>query len=250
MGSNGGRNDADEAGPDAPYVPYWFRYHGRRAPAPSVIRILERAIEVIEANGEVAIRTNIIANECGVTPPILYRAFGSREGLVIAAQAERFHRSNVGARNNFSRMITGATDRDDLFSRFTGFLEFLFNDSREYLRGLRAEVVGSAVSRPALRAIINALDDETIADYADQLQRPLELGWIEPKGGLVNISRIAGGIVAARLVIENRLAPDVVAEWDALATEMILRAIFGDRIYEELRMNDPRRTGSEATQRG
>lgn len=227
--------DADE-----PYVPYWFVHHGRRAPATSVVRILERAIEVIESSGEVAIRTNVIAKECGVTPPILYRAYGSREGLVIAAQAERYHRSNVGAKKNYARLVGGATDRADLFDRISRFLEFVFDDSREFLRELRAEVVGSAVSRPELRTIIDALDDDNAANYAGLLQRPRDLGWIEPKADLAVVSRVAAGIVSTRLSIENRLAPAVVGEWDSLATEMILRSVFGDRIYGELRRDTSR----------
>ena len=55
-------------------------------------KIIERAIAVLEKDGEAAIRTNTIAADCGCTAPILYREFQSREGLIIAAQAERYRR--------------------------------------------------------------------------------------------------------------------------------------------------------------
>lgn len=238
MGSAGGSvTEMDTAGTDTPYVPYWFHFHGRRAPAPSVLRILDRAIEVIDANGEVAIRTNIIANECGVTPPILYRAFGSREGLVIAAQAERYHRSNIGANQNFSRLVGGAASQREFCDCLTDYFAFVMDDSRNYLRQLRAAVVGSAVSRPELARIIQAIDSETAAHFAGVMEPARLAGWIEPKGDLGLVSRLGIGIVSWRLTVEASLPADQLAEWDTLAVDAIMRTVFGDRIYETL-LND------------
>ena len=56
-------------------------------------RILELAVEAIDAGGEEAIRVNDIAAEAGVTVPTLYRHFGSRDGLVEAAQTYRFRKT-------------------------------------------------------------------------------------------------------------------------------------------------------------
>ena len=53
-------------------------------------RILALAIAAIDKGGEAAVRVNDIAAEAGVTVPTLYRQFGSRDGLVAAAQTQRF----------------------------------------------------------------------------------------------------------------------------------------------------------------
>lgn len=220
---------------EGPYVPYWFVFHGRRAPAPSVLRILERAIEVIDANGEVAIRTNTIAGECGVTPPILYRAFGSREGLVIAAQAERYHRSNIGSNLNFSRLVGGAASQQEFYGSLRDYFSFAMDNSRTYLRQLRAAVVGSSVSRPELARIIQAIDSDTAAHFATVLEPARAAGWIEPKADLSLVARLGVGIVSWRLSVESSLPADQVAEWDALAVDAMMRTVFGDRVYESLR---------------
>ncbi|MBU3700811.1 MAG: helix-turn-helix transcriptional regulator [Acidimicrobiia bacterium] len=52
-------------------------------------KILDMAVDMIDAGGEAAIRVNHIVAAIGVTPPVLYHHFGSRDGLVIAAQVER-----------------------------------------------------------------------------------------------------------------------------------------------------------------
>mgnify|MGYP002737989964 CR=1 FL=1 len=52
--------------------------------------ILREAIAVITESGEQAIRTKSVASAAGVTEPTLFHYFGSREGLIEEAQAERF----------------------------------------------------------------------------------------------------------------------------------------------------------------
>jgi TetR/AcrR family transcriptional regulator len=56
-------------------------------------RLLEMAIEMVEARGEAGLRVDEVATLAGVTKPMVYRYFGDREGLVIAVQAERYRRS-------------------------------------------------------------------------------------------------------------------------------------------------------------
>ena len=56
-------------------------------------RILELAVSAIDEGGEAAVRVNDLAAEAGVTIPTLYRHFGSRDGLVEAAQTYRFRKT-------------------------------------------------------------------------------------------------------------------------------------------------------------
>ena len=44
----------------------------------------------IDAGGEAAVCVNHITKAAGVAPPVLYNHFDSRDGLVIAAQIERY----------------------------------------------------------------------------------------------------------------------------------------------------------------
>ena len=55
-------------------------------------RILDLTISVINELGEQAVRTGKIAELAEVKEPTIYHHFGNREGLIEAAQAERFVR--------------------------------------------------------------------------------------------------------------------------------------------------------------
>jgi AcrR family transcriptional regulator len=190
-------------------------------------RILERAIEVVEQSGEVAIRTNPIAFECGVTPPILYRAFGSREGLVIAAQAERYRRSSADSAAYLYRYIGEATSRQALIDNISHSLDFIFGEVRSPHRRLRAEVIGSAVSRPQLRAEITRIDREYAIEIAHAYQPAVEKGWIAKDRNLEVIAVWAQGIVNMRAMVDDSDDAETRRVWDSLSKAAILDAIFG-----------------------
>lgn len=194
----------------------------------SAQRILERAIEVIDAGGEVAIRTNIIANECGVTAPILYRAFGSREGLIIAAQAERYRRSKAIMVTALVSYIEQANDRDELKSNIRESLDLIFAPHRSPNRELRAEVIGSAVSRPALRDAIVTIDQEFATEIATAYQRAVDEGWVRPGLDVHTTAQWAQAVVNASILVEFSGDAAAAVKWTELSRNAIMNAIFGE----------------------
>lgn len=194
----------------------------------SVERILERTIEVIEKGGEAAIRTNTIAGECGVTPPILYRAFGSREGLVVAAQAERYRRSSALAAAYVIAQIESASSGAELRTNIEEALSFVFGPERASGRRLRAEVIGSAVSRPALREALVLIDAEYADRIAGAFAESVRRGWVNPEVNLRAVALWAHGVVTSRVGCEFGQPDDLTAESARLSVSAILHAIFGN----------------------
>lgn len=192
----------------------------------STQRILERAIQVIEESGEAAIRTNPIAFECGVTPPILYRAFGSREGLIIAAQAERYRRSTSESFQFLKRYIDEATSRESLYLNISNTLDFIFSDGRAANRRLRAEVIGSSVSRPALRDELLRVDREYATLIVEAYQKALENGWISSTKNYEVISLWVQGLINARYLFDEDRNVERGTAWNELTRRAILDAIF------------------------
>lgn len=197
---------------------------------PSSERILERTIEVIEKTGEAGIRTNIIASECGVSPPILYRAFGSREGLIIAAQAERYRRSMARITERLVERIEASNSREELYNSISKSLDGMFSLQRIPMRHLRAQVLGSAVSRPELQIAIDEINRDFAASIATAYQRALDNKWVNPEGSLDHITLWIIGIINSRITIEQgkTLDAEVGHSWNELTKRHALRAIFGD----------------------
>lgn len=192
----------------------------------SVQRILERTIQVIETAGEAAIRTNPIAFECGVTPPILYRAYGSREGLIVAAQAERYRRSTQEALGYLFQHISAAHSRDQLRQNIARSLEFIFGHERVANRRLRAEVIGSSMSRPELRDQITQIDRAFASAIGERYRPAIENGWLATDRDYAVIALWAQGIINARVMVDTGADRETLKAWDELSKHAILSAIF------------------------
>ncbi len=192
----------------------------------SAQRILERTIQVIEESGEAAIRTNPIAFECGVTPPILYRAFASREGLIIAAQAERYRRSTEVSAKYLYDSIARADSRESLIANVSSLLDFVFNKDRAENRRLRVEVIGSSVSRPQLRELIAAIDKEYSVSIALAYQSAVEKGWMSSGKNLEAIALWAQGLLNTRYMVDATASDEDANTWNELTRQSILSALF------------------------
>ena len=192
----------------------------------SVQRILERTIQVIEESGEAAIRTNPIAFECGVTPPILYRAFASREGLIIAAQAERYRRSTEVSAKYLYDSIARADSRESLIANVSSLLDFVFSKDRAENRRLRVEVIGSSVSRPQLRELIAGIDQEYSVSIALAYQSAVEKGWMSSGKNLEAIALWAQGLLNTRYMVDAAASDENANTWNELTRQSILSALF------------------------
>ena len=120
------------------------------------IRMIEEAIATIEQDGEAAIRVRDICEACSAHEPALYLRFGSRAGLIVAAQAERYRRSIeiLVTRSLFA--LNETIETGDLSTLLKRAVDWGFDpDLRNRLT--RINVIGSSVTRPALAEAIGRL---------------------------------------------------------------------------------------------
>lgn len=77
-------------------------------------RILSLAVAVIDAGGEAALRVSDIVARAGVSQPVLYYHFKNRDGLVIAAQVERYTRQTRADIAAIGRAVERCESAEDL----------------------------------------------------------------------------------------------------------------------------------------
>lgn len=195
-------------------------------------KLLERAIEVIESSGEAGVRTHKIAADCGVTAPVLYRHFGNREGLIIAAQAERYRRTfsdgSVDVAEEISRRIKRCLSRQDVIEAMKWFFESTMTPDRFRQRLVRLEVVGSAASRPELMREVAKKDREIISQFSQVFEVAVEHGWINSTIELNAMITLWLGVILGRYLPELSEGFIDGDEWNKAATEAMLHLMFGD----------------------
>lgn len=189
-------------------------------------KILDLAVAAIDARGESAVRVNHIAEEAGVTPPVLYYHFGSRDGLVIAAQIERYTRRTEADITDIGRAVARCDSSDDLrqalLITWTRSLA-----ERSESRWRRTNVLGSAYARPELEAAVANAQDRIVQGLVEILEPCRNKGWLRPGIDLTSVVVWHHSTMIGRVHIEHGVKLGDPTEWDRLTLDALVNAFFG-----------------------
>lgn len=187
-------------------------------------RLLSAAVSVINEEGVKGIRIRDIAASAGVREPSVYHFFGSREGLVEAALIERFciHLSQMF--QAFGQKLVECRTQDDFVVAVREVLSMAFQDDRAAVRSMRADVIGSAQSRPELKKAVNEAMLQSFAELGRYLQDAQIRGWVDPTANTVTVAAWITSIMNGRVYIEMNPEPYDFAAWEKYTVDAVLLA--------------------------
>jgi AcrR family transcriptional regulator len=191
-------------------------------------QILSLAIAAIDKGGEAAIRVNDIAAEAGVTVPTLYRHFGSRDGLVEAAQTQRFRETQFVDPSVFAASLAKCKSQDDLRKALRKELLTHFDKDRWALRQVRLNALGAGYARPALSASLALAQKQGAMGITEMLLPFQKKGWIRKDIDLQATVYWFMGQILGRVLIEMGDNPVSQKKWNDVSLEGIMAVMFGD----------------------
>ena len=184
------------------------------------------AVKAIDEGGEQAIRTKAIAEAAGVTEPSVFHFFGNREGLVQAAQIERYKRSLAEMYAAFRDAVARCSSKDEFSGIVRATITMAFTPHRDKERSSRVSVLGSAVSRPTMRAELVAAQDASFAALTEALDRARAEGWLDRDvDGRVFAAWLAG-TSTGRVIAELYEDPEMLQKWNEMTVSSVLH-LFG-----------------------
>lgn len=191
-------------------------------------RILSLAVQAIDNGGEAGVRVSDIATSAGVTIPTLYRHFGSREGLIEAAQTGRFNRDRGTDFDALSDMLHQCSTQRELKDLIRNVMMTRFDDERRAVRHARVNSLGSGYARPDLMSSLAASQQATASAIAELLRPFQERGWIRPNVDLVAFVYWYLGQLMGRVLIE--ISGEFVSEedWNETSLAAVNAVLFGD----------------------
>lgn len=189
--------------------------------------ILELAITVIDEQGEQAIRTNHIAAEINITPPTLYHHFGSREGLIEAAQAERFFRSLIVDTEILEQQLKTATTKADLLTAVNELFLRRDDPTRNVIRWKRLNALGSAFARKNLEQRIAAVHNQIVTRAAHALLPFQRQGFIRQDIDVRAVVAWYNGAVLGKSLIMLDGSDIDIEQWERTMNETVYFALFG-----------------------
>ena len=142
--------------------------------------ILALAISEIDKGGEASLRVKKIADDAGTAVTSIYHFYGSREGLVEAAQLARFEAGYQEARDKVLEAAHTVESREEFARLVESVIRDLFSSRHHKNRLRRMSVVGSAITRPELLAAINKVQRQWFAELVEGLVAAQQRGIIDP----------------------------------------------------------------------
>lgn len=184
-------------------------------------RLLKAAAETIDKGGEGAVRIRDLTKSCDITAPSIYHFFGSREGLIDAAQAFRFSRGQRQLSDAFASAIHTCKSKTQFVELAHRFLETMFAPDRRVIRNSRLNVLGNAVNRPALSKELALVQDESNKVVGESLGYAQTKGWVRDDFNTEMFAAWLNGMVNSRRLIEMNGVHPLSDEWDVIAKRSI-----------------------------
>jgi len=184
------------------------------------------AVDAIDAGGEGAVRVSAIATRAGPAVTSLYHHFGSREGLVEAAQAERFLRGLEETIAEFADAASSCPDTESFREILHATIARLTAPERAGVRMSRANAVGSAFRRPDLARRIALSLQAVDRTFESALGQARDRGFLRP--GAVLLGSWYLSLVFGRVLGDFDPDAEASAGWLALTLRAVDSLLFDD----------------------
>ena len=191
-------------------------------------KLLEAAITALDSGGTGEIKVRNIAAAAGVTYASLYHFFGNREGLIAAAQAERYKRTYLVILDMFAPELRKCRNQIEFKAFCRRALLVIFDNERSEHRMTRINALGASQSNPLLREQIAAAQRSINQKLARMFRDAQLKGWVRSDLDLEAYFAWYTGIVTSRAHIEIDPEHADAKVWNELTIDALVSALCGD----------------------
>jgi AcrR family transcriptional regulator len=190
-------------------------------------KLLDAAIRTINDKGEAGLRIDDLLNEVDVKAPTLYHHFGSREGLIVEAQAERFLRSIRVGTAEIIDAFNSSTTIQDLKKAVRLAVSYRGDESRIQYRLQRLNALGAAYARPDLAVRIVEAHEAQVREVADAMRPFQAKGLIRSDIDIEMVIAWYNGALIGGLLVELEPSTLDANHWSVVMIDAIDHLLFG-----------------------
>jgi AcrR family transcriptional regulator len=204
--------------------------------------VLATTVELLEAGGESSVRLDVVTERSGISTGSIYHHFGDRDGLIAAAQIERFDRltqeETDGLVRRLDQSLSGTMSRAAFTELLVNEVRGLVQPGRQQLRWARVTALASARTRPTLLAVLADAFSALIDGLAGQSRRAIDVGLLASDTPVRAYAIFSQALSMGLLVNELDADPVSDHEWTSLL-ERIVRSLIAAAVPDPSAAIDP-----------
>jgi len=189
---------------------------------PTAQRLIGDTIQILEDQGENAVRIPLVLEGSGISVTSLYHFFGNRAGLLAAAHAERFMQLSPIAVVDYRATTALARTADDFFAFLRyNLVAHATEDAVVRWRRGRIQILGAAFRSPPLLASLSQSQRRIINQIATISKDGQSRGFISPEVMPHEAAIWFQGMQMGRVLTEIQPGLNTNEEWLDFAIESI-----------------------------
>lgn len=189
-------------------------------------RILEAAIALLYRDGEAGLRVENVIEAAGVARQSIYHHFGDREGLLVAALAERYRRALAASAHPILDAMMMCVEEDDYVRLVLSNISGMMREGGER-RAIRVQALGAAISRPTLRAAMQEAHHAAVMETTKIFAFGQVRGWLNREHSAEALCELWFGVITGFHVAEAYAAEDTAPLVGPALLDMISLLLFG-----------------------
>jgi len=190
--------------------------------------ILDYVIAVLNEHGEAGVRVGDVARETGTSTSSIYHYFNNREGLIAAAEVERYSRGLVSFADGTHSQMSRVNSKEGFHDLVLATHRATYSADYSSRRLTLLNALGSVLGRPLLMEKLAGVEEGIVVRYAEIFREPQERGWIRPDVDLAALSAWMMGHLLGRVLIEIGQTSVAEEEWNRIADVAVLAVFFGE----------------------
>ena len=188
-------------------------------------RLIEAASKAIDDGGVQSVRIREICKAAATHAPSVYYFFGDLQGLINAAQANRYLRGANTLEKTFADAVYDCKSKNDFTKIAHKLLAEIFSPKRASARAVRVSVLGSAQSEKDLAKVVCTAQDASNKTMSDALLFAQSKGWVKDDFDTLMFRLWLIGMINGRVLIELDGPHPKEEEWDVMATRTVCQLL-------------------------
>ena len=187
----------------------------------TIEKLLEVTISELDRVGLAEIDIDSLLRKSKISKGSLYHHFGSKNGLLAAAEAQQYMRYLKREGENFRRLIEGCATKQKFVDLVAGVMKITRLESNLDFRKKRVRAIAMSFNDENLAQVLKNAQIEVTEYLAGSFQIAKDRGWVKPDTDLMALSYWIQGVFIGHIMLDITEQTEHEDAWSQVAFQAL-----------------------------